>query len=128
MKNNAHIPHAGLKYHKALTYNHTLSLLAKANKSLFTDKIQLFNSSRQVAKKAILMLYLSIHPVKNDVEIIECNYSYDLHIYPNGIIQINFENLELQPNERIKFVLRIKTGDSVSKEHIIKNNYLFFCL
>ncbi|MGC9331129.1 MAG: hypothetical protein ACP5DZ_04540 [Bacteroidales bacterium] len=127
MKNNAHIPHCRLKYHKALTYKHTLSLLAKTNKSLFTDKIQLCNSSSQVAKKAIFMLYLGINPGKNDIEIIECNHPYNLHIYPNGIMQMNFDDLELQANERIEFVLRIKTGDNVSKEHIIKNNYLFFC-
>ncbi len=127
MKNNAHISHTNLKYHKALTYKHNLSLLAKANDSLFTDKIQLYNSSGQVAEKAILMLYLSIHPDKKDVDIIECNYPYDIHIYPNGIIQMNFDDIELPPKASIEFVLRIKTSQQVTKEKIIKNNYLLFC-
>ncbi|MGM0649648.1 MAG: hypothetical protein ACQES1_03960 [Bacteroidota bacterium] len=128
MRHSNQIPHSDLNFHKAFTYNHNLSLLENAENAVFTDTINLHNSSGRVAEKVILILYLAISPGEEDVDVIECTHNYNMHVYPNGIILLSFEDVFLQPNDSIDFTYRIRTGKTrINKDKLIRQNYLIFC-
>jgi hypothetical protein len=129
MRNATHIrSEQKLKYHKSSGYKQSLNLFKQANKSVFTDRLTLINTGRLTANKVVLMITLNIKPNSSDVEVLDGVDNHNLHVYPNGILQITFEDILLPPGKGIPFAYRIHTGNTdIPKEEIIKNIYLFFC-
>ncbi|HKK68561.1 MAG TPA: hypothetical protein VJ946_10125 [Bacteroidales bacterium] len=129
MKNETNIKtEQKIKYHKSSGYKQSVNLFKEANKAVFTDKLTLINTGRLTANKVVLMITLNITPQPSDVEVLESDHNHNLHVYPNGILQVTFEDFLLSPGNGINFTYRINTGKTdMPKEKIIKNIYLFFC-
>ncbi|MFP4664964.1 MAG: hypothetical protein ACLFM1_11105 [Bacteroidales bacterium] len=128
MKNRTFISRKDLKYHKSSSYKHNIKLLENAYQSVLTDEMYLTNSGNMTAGKVVLLMMLGIKPERSDVEILESSHPYNLNVYPNGFLQICFQDISLAPGEYIRIAYRIRTGKTdLPRDKIITNNYLFFC-
>jgi hypothetical protein len=122
-------PYSGatMAYHKSSAYHHNISLLDRARQSIYVNDIEISNSSDFNADKAIVLLHLNQNISPEDFNITECKVQVDAQVYPNGIIQLNFDKLNLNPGETIHCTYRFKLSDpKIKKEAIVKKTYLFF--
>ncbi|MEA1874363.1 MAG: hypothetical protein U9N51_08055 [Bacteroidota bacterium] len=117
---------ASLAYHKSSAYQHNISLLERARESTYVDDIEINNSSNFTAKKAIILLHLHQKINLDNFKIIACKTQVDAQVYPNGIIQLNFDELNLSPGETLHCTYRFKLEESIDKNSLIKKTYLFF--
>jgi hypothetical protein len=122
-------PYSGatMAYHKSSAYQHNISLLDRARESTYVNDIEISNSSAFIADKAIVLLHLNQKVSPEDFKITECKVRVDAQVYPNGIIQLNFDKLQLNPGETIHCTYRFKLSETkIKKETIVKKTYLFF--
>jgi len=122
-------PYSGstLAFHKSKAYEHHLNLMESAQKSIYINDIEISNSADFIADKAIVLLHLSQNVNPEDFKITKCNAKVDAQVYPNGIIQLNFNDIELKPSETLQCTYRFKLASSdIKQEALVKKTYLFF--
>ncbi|MDA3912397.1 MAG: hypothetical protein PF448_13670 [Bacteroidales bacterium] len=122
-------PYSGatMAYHKSSAYHHKISLLDRALKSTYINDIEISNSSDFIADKAVVLLHLNQNISPENFKITECKAQVDAQVYPNGIIQLNFDQLQLKPGDTMHCTYRFKlSGTETEKEALVKKTYLFF--
>lgn len=118
---------ATMAYHKSSAYEHSISLMDQAKQATYLNEIAIRNSSDFIADKAIVLLHLNQNISLKDFEITDCKAQVDAQAYPNGIIQLNFNHLKLEPGETLHCTYRFKLSENeTKKETIVKKTYLFF--
>ncbi len=116
-----------MTYHKSSAYHHHISLLDQAKQSTFANVIDISNTSKFVAEKAIVLLHLNQNIFPEDFKITDCKAKVDAQVYPNGIIQLNFDQLNLSPGETTQCTYRLNLSKTeIDKAELVKKTYLFF--
>lgn len=97
--------------------------------NVIEDTIELFNTSKYAAKNAIFIQHLGFEIDEKDFNLENCSHDIDYKVYPKGIIQFSFNDIELETKDKIILKYKINTrNNQISENNIICNNYLFFVL
>lgn len=116
-----------IAYHKSDGFTHNISLFNQALQSTYVDQVELINTAKFTASKAVIMIHLNQNADVESFEITDCNAETSSDIYPNGIILIHFENIHLKAGENIECSYRFRLKNkAVDKSKIVKKTYLFF--
>ena len=118
-----------IKYKKLKSYYHSRNIYNQTDSNSVCNDFVFINTTNQTAPKAVLLLYLDIKPDKNcTFKITECTHKHRYNIYPNGIIQVDFETDPIKPGEKIKLKYQISSDDKISnRENLIKKINFFLC-
>jgi len=117
------------KYRKLKSYYHGRDINNQTDSKSVSNDFVLVNTTNQTAPKAVLLLYLKIKPgINSTFKITECSHKHRYNIYPNGMVQVNFETDPIKPGEKIKLKYKISSENEISnRDNLIRYTNFFLC-